>query len=126
VDHDGTRNALQGLFRTQPREPRVLGLADEPDRALIDSTDVTNAFTTCTTTSRVVRCQSPDHRSYVTIKVVGADPLVHRFKFRLKNLSLTGPFDGPATVTLTYDSIDRVGVISDCQVRASGLLCRQF
>ena len=66
------------------------------------------------------------YRSYVTIKVVGADPLVHRFKFRLKNLSLTGPFDGPATVTLTYASTDRVGVISDCQVRASGLLCRQF
>ena len=87
-------------------------------------TDKTHTFATCTTTPVRVRCVETNH-SIMDIKAFG-NPLTHRIKFKVKQLGLTGPFNGPATVTLSYSTLERVGVISDCQVRASGLLCRQF
>jgi hypothetical protein len=46
---------------------------------------------------------------------------------RARKTNLSGPFNGPVTVTLTHDTgIDRVDSISDCKASNSGLSCREF
>ena len=51
-----------------------------------------------------------------------------QFSYVFKRLGLSGPFNGPVTVTVTQNgtAIDRVGSATDCLIKLLGLACREF
>ena len=70
-------------------------------------------------------CLAPDRRGKATFKEIPATPNVSRFSITMKKLPLTGPFAGPATVSVTSDRfIERVGPIAPCTTTPTKLVCR--
>jgi hypothetical protein len=65
---------------------------------------------------------------YLQVKPLRGIPEAFAVSMKVRKLNLTGPFDGPVTVTVTEtgSGVDRVGTISDCVLRVSGLACRAF
>ena len=67
---------------------------------------------------------------YVQLQVKPSAKVPEAFQFALKvrKLGLAGPFDGPVAVTLTEtgSGVDRVGTITDCVLKVTGIACRAF
>jgi hypothetical protein len=65
---------------------------------------------------------------YLQVKPLRGIPEAFAVTMKVRKLNLAGPFDGPVTVTVTEtgSGVDRVGTISDCVLRVSGLACRAF
>jgi hypothetical protein len=65
---------------------------------------------------------------YLQVKPLRGIPEAVAVTMKVRKLNLAGPFDGPVTVTVTEtgSGVDRVGTISDCVLRVSGLACRAF
>ena len=65
---------------------------------------------------------------YLQVKPLRGIPEAFAVTMKVRKLNLAGPFDGPVTVTVTEtgSGVDRVGSISDCVLRVSGLACRAF
>jgi len=87
--------------------------------------DVSHTFESCTTKSNgKITCRDEigeqDYRA--SFKPKGE---VLRFKISLRGQAITGPFEGPATVTLVHDSaVVRSDTASDCQASDTHLTCR--
>jgi hypothetical protein len=74
-----------------------------------------------------IRCRSLTDKSTGQFRAIASTPNVIKFNVRARKTNLSGPFNGPVTVTLTHDTgIDRVDSISDCKASNSGLSCREF
>ena len=65
---------------------------------------------------------------FLQVKPLRGIPEAFSVTMKVRKLNLAGPFDGPVTVTVTEtgSGVDRVGTISDCVLRVSGLACRAF
>ena len=65
---------------------------------------------------------------YLQVKPLRGIPEAFSLTMKVRKLNLAGPFDGPVTVTATEtgSGVDRVGTITDCVLRVSGLACRAF
>ena len=78
-------------------------------------------------TGTKVKCKSTDKSRKASLKAL-ATPQVIQFSYVFKRLGLSGPFNGPVTVTVTQNgtAIDRVGSATDCLIKLLGLACREF
>ncbi len=74
-----------------------------------------------------IRCDSTNPHIKFRLKAFPKSPQAYKFAVRMQKLSVLGPFDGPATITLTEiaGSKDRVGTIEDCGATRVGLRCRE-
>jgi len=94
------------------------------------SLDVTRGFTAgeCIAVGTKVKCKSTDKARKASIKALTATPRVFQFSYVFKRLGLSGPFNGPVSVTLTQNgsAIDRAGDATDCLIKLLGLACREF
>ena len=94
------------------------------------SLDVTRGFTAgeCIAVGTKVKCKSTDKARKASIKALTATPQVFQFSYVFKRLGLSGPFNGPVSVTLTQNgsAIDRAGDATDCLIKLLGLACREF
>jgi hypothetical protein len=80
----------------------------------------------CRSTSAKIACTSADRQRKATFKTRAGTGL-WRFSIKLKRQSLTAPFQGPVSATLTYDgAIDRTDQVVDCVSSFSQLKCREF
>ena len=120
----------KGFFVTSPPTDVFNGAAGFQIR-IQDSIglDITRGFSAaeCVGAGTKVKCQSADRSRKASIKVL-ATPQVIQFSYVFKRLGLSGPFNGPVTVTVTQNgtAIDRVGSATDCLIKLLGLACREF
>jgi len=120
----------KGFFVTSPPTDVFNGAAGFQIR-IQDSIglDITRGFSAaeCVGAGTKVKCQSADRSRKASIKAL-ATPQVIQFSYVFKRLGLSGPFNGPVTVTVTQNgtAIDRVGSATDCLIKLLGLACREF
>jgi hypothetical protein len=92
--------------------------------------DVTRGFSAaeCVAAGTKVKCKSTDKSRKASLKGLAATPQVIQFSYVFKRLGLSGPFNGPVSVTLTQNgsAIDRAGDATDCLIKLLGLACREF
>lgn len=78
---------------------------------------------------KTVNCKTADKNSTLVIRAVNpiipTSPQVYKFTITLRRIDIAGPFNSPVVTTLEQSSIDRVGVINDCQLNQSGLSCKE-
>lgn len=123
---------LQGFFVTTP--PADVFAASNgvtlhvTDAIALDKT-VTWLPAECVTVDGKTKCLSSG-KKYVSLqtKPLNGIPEAFALVVKVRNLNLAGPFDGPVTATLTEtgSGVDRVGTISDCVLKVTGLQCRAF
>jgi len=104
----------KGFFVTSPPVDTFTGAAGFQLRIRDGiGLDVTRGFAAaeCVTAGTKVKCQSTDRTRKASLKPLAATPQVIQFSYVFKRLGLTGPFNGPVTLTLTQNgsAIDRVG-----------------
>ncbi len=90
--------------------------------------DIVGIALTCQTSlTGKIRCNADNPRLKIRLKAFPKAEQAFKFSLRLEKLNVTAPFEAPVTVTLTQiaDSIDRVGIISDCGATRIGLKCRE-
>ncbi len=95
--------------------------------ALDDSVTWTPAD--CVTAGGKTKCLAGGAKYvFLQAKPLNGIPSAIAISMKVRKLGLKGPFDGPVTVTLTEtgSGVDRVGIITDCVLRVSGLACRAF
>jgi hypothetical protein len=94
-------------------------------------TDVTVPWiaTECRTVNGRTTCYANGKKSVrVLVKPFAGHPDAFSVEARIRNHNLTGPFEGPVEVTVTdnVSMVDRVGTITDCTLKLTGLTCRAF
>ena len=85
--------------------------------------------TDCLTVDTKTKCLGGGAKYvFLQAKPLRGIPSAIAITMKVRKLDLVGPFDGPVTVTITEtgSGVDRVGTISDCVLRVSGLACRAF
>jgi hypothetical protein len=91
---------------------------------------VTQTFTTadCSVSATKRKCQSADRSVKGIFRTSTSQPKVWKFKVKVRPAGISsGPFVGPAFVTLSYaPDVDRVGTVTDCVTSFTGLSCRQL
>ncbi|HYB98771.1 MAG TPA: CocE/NonD family hydrolase [Candidatus Limnocylindrales bacterium] len=89
--------------------------------------DVSHTFESCTTkASGKITCRDEDGEedNRASFKPKGDGAMA--FKISLRGQSISGPFAGPAMVTLVHDSaVVRSGTAGDCQSDDTRLICKQ-
>ena len=98
------------------------------DAIALDRT-ITWTAADCVQASGKTKCLAGGAK-YVSLqtKPLAGIPEAFSVVMKVRNLNLTGPFDGPVTMTLTEtgSGVDRTGIITDCVLRVTGLSCRAF
>ncbi len=74
-----------------------------------------------------VACASADKRERVRFKKVGKTPGVYKFIVKGAKLDIpsTTLLEGPVTVRVTLDTVDRAGTIEDCRAKGFGMRCKE-
>jgi hypothetical protein len=123
---------MQGFFVTSPPadvfDPANGVTVRVQDAIALDQT-VTWTPTDCLTVGGKTKCLGGGAKYvFLQLKPLRGIPSAIAVTMKVRKLGLMGPFDGPVTVTLTEtdSGVDRVGTISDCVLRVSGLACRAF
>ncbi|HXJ36124.1 MAG TPA: hypothetical protein VMS22_18995 [Candidatus Eisenbacteria bacterium] len=123
---------MQGFFVTNPPTDvfdAANGVAIRVQDAITTDVTVTFLASECTTVSGKTRCYGGG-KKYISLvaKPLRGIPSAFSVVVKVRALNLVGPFDGPVTVTVTETNsgIDRVGTISDCVLKITGIACRAF
>jgi hypothetical protein len=95
-----------------------------------DGVDHTTTWTPaeCVTKGNgTVSCRKTDSPTFIKIRPNPLAPTQYKFTFKSKAIGdLTGPFFGPVRVVLSRGNQRRGDAIFDCQLKLSGLRCREF
>src|SRR5262249_29361330 len=79
--------------------------------------DVSHTYGSCTTVGGRIRCSDTVGGMFrANFSPITSNPSVYRFKASLKKITVTAPFAGPVTVTLSHDSlVIRTDMLSSCR-----------
>jgi hypothetical protein len=127
---DSSSMGVKGEFVTQfpgdvfsAAAPIVLTVAE----SLGTTRTITFPPSGCKTSATVISCRTSDGLAKAVFKSRPTAPGLWRMSAKAKKQALASPFQGPATVRLTYDgSLDRVGTITDCVSTFAVFSCRQY
>jgi hypothetical protein len=123
---------MQGFFVTTPPSDvftPATGVTIRVQDAIATDESVTWDPADCVSVGGKTKCLGGGQKYiYLQVKPLRGIPEAFSVTMKVRKLDLAGPFDGPVTVTLTEtgSGVDRVGSISDCVLRVSGLACRAF
>lgn len=128
---DNSAARIQGFFVLTP--PDAFDPANGVTVRFQDAvgTDHTVVWTgaECVTNGTKTKCLAGGEK-YVQLllKPYSKVPQAIQFAVKARKLGLAGPFDGPVTVTMTEtgSGVDRIGTITDCVLKVSGISCRAF
>jgi hypothetical protein len=123
---------MQAFFVTTPPSDvftAANGVTIRVQDAIATDESVTWLPTECISVGGKTKCLGGGQKYvYLQVKPLRGIPEAFSVTMKVRKLDLAGPFDGPVTVTVTEtgSGVDRVGTISDCVLRVSGLACRAF
>jgi hypothetical protein len=125
--HGSPGNAFTGVNGISLRVKDQLSAVNPPSEDGVDHTTTWTPAECITKSNGTVSCRTTGTPTFIKLRPNPLAPSLYKFTFKAKAIGdLAGPFFGPVRIVLSRGNARRGDAVFDCQLKLSGLRCREF